>query len=53
MNCEPVRKKNNLNNTTNMLDNKLYTLTIRPMDTNERSDLLIEVRCHLGDLEAG
>jgi len=36
-----------------MLDHKLYRLTIRPLDTNERSDLLIEVRCHLGDLEAG
>jgi hypothetical protein len=53
MDCEPVRKKTNLNSTTTMLDNKLYNLTIRPLDTNEPSDLLIQVRCHLGDLEAG
>lgn len=50
MDCEPVRKKQNLNSTTTMLDHKLYRLTIRPLDTNERSDLMIEVRCHLGEL---
>ena len=34
MDCEPVRKKQNLNTTTTMLDDKLYRLTIRPLDTN-------------------
>lgn len=57
MDCEPFKRKVSQNATIgtigNMLENKLTRLTVRPLETGQPSDLLIEVRCHLGEFEAG